>query len=602
MPVALPSAKNRYFAPIMGSFFCACALLFTGCASKPTPITETSVTELNNSHLLESASASLKAREFGNAALALQALQERPLTGQDKIEALLLNLELGLATGRVDEGRPLLQSLAELMDAANSNQEIRYSLLKAQYLEAVGQYLAAARERDFQAAILSGADAESNHELIFQDLMRVPEEEFNSLNSAQMAPQFAQWLQLAQISRNPRLALDELLAEVKRWQKSHPSHPGAQKLPGGLALLQDAANKRPTQVALLLPLSGPLAKTGAALRDGFMAAYYESLNKGFSVPKVQLYDSLQYPDINAAYSQAQLDGAQWLVGPVTKPDVQALSERDSLPLPTLALNYSDKTSDKTSAGPQNLYQFGLAAEDEAVQIADKAWGDGKRTVLALLPQGNWGERIYTAFKNRWLELGGTIADQRYYPNRPDYNPDVRALLNVNDSQQRYNTMRQILRQETEFEPSRRDDADWVFLVALPQQARQIKPTLAFNFAGDLPVYATSHLYSGEVQPNKDRDLNGIIFCDAPWLLQYSLLAQQVEKAVPGGQGSYARLYAMGVDAFRLLPRLKQLELLPYSQVFGSTGSLHLDAQRRIVRRTDCTQFAQGQPRQLSGRQ
>ena len=53
-------------------------------------------------------------------------------------------------------------------------------------------------------------------------------------------------------------------------------------------------------------------------------------------------------------------------------------------------------------------------------------------------KGNWGERIYTAFKNRWLELGGTIADQRYYPNRPDYNPDVRALLNVNDSQQRYN--------------------------------------------------------------------------------------------------------------------------------------------------------------------
>ena len=61
------------------------------------------------------------------------------------------------------------------MDAANSkSKKIRYSLLKAQYLEAIGQYFSRRTQRDFQAAILSGADAESNHELIFQDLMRVP--------------------------------------------------------------------------------------------------------------------------------------------------------------------------------------------------------------------------------------------------------------------------------------------------------------------------------------------------------------------------------------------------------------------------------------------
>src|SRR5690554_7108230 len=79
-------------------------------------------------------------------------------------------------------------------------------------------------------------------------------------------------------------------------------------------------------------------------------------------------------------------------------------------------------------------------------------------------------------------------------------------------------MRRLLRQSTEFEPRRRQDADWLFLVALPQQARQIKPTLAFNFASDLPVYSTSHVYSGEPNPSKDRDLNGIVFCDTPWLL------------------------------------------------------------------------------------
>ena len=61
----------------------------------------------------------------------------------------------------------------------------------------------------------------------------------------------------------------------------------------------------------------------------------------------------------------------------------------------------------------------------------------------------------------------------------------------------------------------------MFLAATPQQARQIKPTLAFQYAGDLPVYATSHLYTGTNNPTQDQDLNGIRFCETPWLLNPS---------------------------------------------------------------------------------
>ena len=161
-------------------------------------------------------------------------------------------------------------------------------------------------------------------------------------------------------------------------------------------------------------------------------------------------------------------------------------------------------------------------------------------------------------------------------------------------------MRQILRQETEFEPSRRDDADWVFLVALPQQARQIKPTLAFNFAGDLPVYATSHLYSGEVQPNKDRDLNGIIF-----VMPLATTIQPAGTASRKGRTRWPRQLrppvCHGRGCFPFVATAQTAGLLPYSQVFGSTGSLHLDAQRRIAPHR-LHPFAQGQPRQLSGRQ
>src|SRR5690606_20960939 len=109
--------------------------------------------------------------------------------------------------------------------------------------------------------------------------------------------------------------------------------------------------------------------------------------KDNTVPSVHIYDEAAFSNINEAYAQAQFDGAQWLIGPVNKDQVQQISEYEKLPLLTLALNYSDR--DKTDKLPDNLYQFGLAAEDEAIQIANQAWADGKRHALVLLPQGEW---------------------------------------------------------------------------------------------------------------------------------------------------------------------------------------------------------------------
>ena len=572
----------------------------SGCSSSPQQpslgIDESTVSQ-GTPALLAQIRQSLDGGEFRNAALQLQLLQERQLTPQQQISMNLLATRLHLAVNETDAAAERLDALSELMPYASVQQESDISLLRASWYEAMAQYLAAARERDFLSAALEGEVKAQNHEQIWQDLMNIGELEL--LEWAEKSPdtQFGEWLQLAAISRNPGLTLDEHLQAVTEWQKQHPLHPAAITLPGGLALLSDLAANRPSSVGLLLPLSGPLEKTGKAIRDGFMAAYYESLNKGYDTPQVTLYDSQLYRDTSLAYVQAMMDGTQWLVGPISKPHVQALQDKDSLPLPTLALNYGDRS--ETGTTPANLYQFGLAAEDEAVQIAEKAWADGLRRALVLAPEGNWGERIYAAFEERWLQLGGEIGEHRFYPNRQDYNPEIKALLNVDDSQSRYKLMRRLLQQPTEFEPRRREDVDWVFMVALPQQARQIKPTLAFNFAGDLPVYATSHVYSGEADSRKDRDLNGVRFCDVPWLLEPSELHTSVENAVPGGQGKYARLYAMGVDAFRLLGRIRQLEVFPSSQMFGSTGALMLDSERRIHRRTECTVFRSGKPRRLA---
>jgi hypothetical protein len=201
-----------------------------------------------------------------------------------------------------------------------------------------------------------------------------------------------------------------------------------------------------------------------------------------------------------AYGDALALDAEWVVGPLDKKQVNQLAKLDKLPLPTLALNYSDQ--DTIGEQPDDLYQFGLAAEDEARLIAERAYQLGHRRVLALAPDSAWGKRIYRAFEQRWLNLGGNVAEQRFYQQKKDYNPEIKALLNVDDSQKRYKVIRRLMRESMEFEPRRRQDADWVFLIALPKQGRQIRPMFDFNFAGDLPVFSTSHIYAGK--PNRKK--------------------------------------------------------------------------------------------------
>jgi outer membrane PBP1 activator LpoA protein len=149
------------------------------------------------------------------------------------------------------------------------------------------------------------------------------------------------------------------------------------------------------------------------------------------------------------------------------------------------------------------------------------------------------------------------------------------------------------------QPSRRQDIEFIFLAATPQQAQQIKPTLNFQYAGDVPVYATSHVYSASGDVNQYNDMNGIRFCETPWLLDSSdPLRQQVVAQWPQAAGSLGRLYAMGVDAYRLAPRLGQLKALPDSRIDGESGSLGMTQTQRVVRQLPWAQFVSGQVQRL----
>jgi hypothetical protein len=97
----------------------------------------------------------------------------------------------------------------------------------------------------------------------------------------------------------------------------------------------------------------------------------------------------------------------------------------------------------------------------------------------------------------------------------------------------------------------------------------------------------------------DRDMNDVKFSDMPWTLSKNDgIKKQIEKLWPDSSKKYMRLYALGVDAFNVIPELNRLRRNQFSSYQGETGLLYIDVNNRILRRLIWAQFVAGKPRVL----
>jgi uncharacterized protein len=330
---------------------------------------------------------------------------------------------------------------------------------------------------------------------------------------------------------------------------------------------------------------------------GFMGAHYTH-DEGTGKPVIRVYD---LGDNSAAawdqYMQAVQDGADLVIGPLDKEGVAVLVQHQKLPVPVLSLNYTDEVINP----PDNLYQFGLLPEDEARQVAERASLAGHQTAVALAPQGEWGERLLKAFRTRFKELGGEVLDvARYDAESTDYSTPIKDVLGIDSSEERNSQLRALLKRDLQFEPNHRPDADMVFMVALPREARLLRPQLRFHYASDLPVYATSHIYTGIEDLASDRDINGVIYCDMPWTMEGAnpkpQLRARLDSLFPQASQQLPRLTALGFDAYQVIDYLKRLAERPYERYAGLTGNLYMDELGRIHRELKWAQFVDGEPR------
>jgi hypothetical protein len=459
------------------------------------------------------------------------------------------------------------------------------------------RYFLSARERVQLDPLLTDPEARlENQFAIWSALNSLTDGELQELRTAPPPDTLSGWMELVELTRL-YLQQPEALAEViPHWQQRYTGHPAGVAFIAKLLETMQVAGKPPEHIALLLPLGGGLASAAAAVRDGIIAAYYDTPEASLR-PQLSIYDSGDTPDTAlAAYQQAVAAGAGFVIGPLRKNAIELLATQPQLSVPTLALNQSE-TPGLTTPG---LYQFGLAPEDEAREVARLAWRDGHTRCIALLPDDDWGERVYAAFAEEWQQLGGVILETaRYDSKQTDHGRIISAVLNLDSSKERHQRLTRQLGQQLEFEPRRRQDVDFVFLLASPGQARLIRPQLSFYHATALPVYATSRVYSGHPDASKDADMNGIVFCDMPWELETGSHWEHLQRAIdthwPGQANRYGRLYALGIDAFRVIPYISELGGGMFGSYHGVTGNLSMDSSGQISRTLRCARFRQGLP-------
>lgn len=295
-------------------------------------------------------------------------------------------------------------------------------------------------------------------------------------------------------------------------------------------------------IALLLPVdSSTFRRHAEALRDGFMAAAQIP-----DPPKIliRVYAVGEDPrQAAASYQQAVNTGARLVVGPLLRGAVNAIAAGDT-PVPTLLLNAPDG-----AAAKPNLYVISLQVEADARQAARLAYRDGRRSALTVVSDSPVLRRAHQAFVEAFTQLGGKHAGEFRYAVSPAEIDRLREAAASNA-------------------------ADMAFLALDARQARSVRAAL-----DALPLYASSQTYSAD--PVLSAGLAGIRILDMPWLTQRDHAAVAIYPRQNYGDADLERLYALGIDAWRigqaLLARHTDISL------DGVTGKLTLGRDRRFTR-------------------
>lgn len=315
-------------------------------------------------------------------------------------------------------------------------------------------------------------------------------------------------------------------------------------------------------IALLLPLRSPSFGSAAeVVRQGFVTA---AMREKALPLVIKIYATTDDPlDILMSYREALYAGAIMVVGPLTRDGVSALASSRFVTVPTLTLNSADNENDRFM--PSNLYLFGLQMENEASQVAELAAKENRSHAIIINTNTALSTRLTVAFAEKWRQnnIYGSSESLLF-----DDNP---AFLST-------------LRKHTE------GNETVVFLALDAKKSRLLRSYLSPS----TPTYATSQIFIGNEEVLFNHDLNNTKFMDMPWLLQPDHPAVMAYKHLDTAMSKdQERLYALGIDAYRLMSMMLYAHAAYEISLDGVTGYIHFVPPNQFVRESIPAKFENG---------
>ena len=523
----------------------------------------------------------LAARRPMEARQLLRDLRPRDLPAEDGLRLTLAQAELALLDRDPDTATWLLDQISDQIPPSLRS---RYQLLR----QRLGQAPEDGAVEALDALSEALDDQALEPELALAVLIDVRLASLETLAADPRQPAALRpWLDLARTARAALLDADRLAVDLRDWETRHPDldYTAADALEwlNAWRTLQDP----PQRIALILPRSdSSLARPGRAVRDGLISRW-TGMSHQRRPELLFFYIGDGADEVIDAWYAAREAGADQVIGPLQRNHVDRLLELGDTSVPILLLNHP--------AEPEALHRFpglvasyGLTPEEEAELVAARALVEGFSRALVLRQDSEWGERVGEAFGRSFRAGDGRIVRDMLYPaGRVDYSILLEVLLELDRSRERSERLARTLGTPVEAESAPRTDADFIFLGARAGDARALRPQLNFFGAGDLPVLATSHVLDGAPDARRNQDLDNVLLPVAPWFLGNGagtdprLLA---EARYPDlDNPALSRLFALGADAFDLLPWLGRMRDDPDLYLAGLTGRLRLLEPGRIER-------------------
>lgn len=570
----------------------AMALLLTGCPSLiGTDSASYDEVSLSSSEYLRKAEQSLGEQKVDYQVLAARAyLKEGQVSkAQSTIESLpaelsdaqrnsgmLVAAEIELAKRNNQQTAALLNRLP--VNKLKSSEQARFYQARIQITDKRNTY---ALLRDYIALEIVTPTNERKQNVInasWNELISIPAEQLDRMQANSNEPTLAGWLELARIYQQNKGNTQQIKEMLNRWVIQNPNNPYSRLMPTPMANLLGFTTEQAGQIALLLPLSGQAQIFGQAIEAGFMAAMTEDNSNHV---QVTIYDTStqSVPAIIKQIESTNVPTA--IIGPLLKQEVeQAINTPTSLDI--LALNQPQQTK-----ALNNICYFALSPEDEAKDAARYMKANGHLLPLLILPQSNLGDRVAKAFENEWIALGGEGALTTRYYNEVGLSESLNNRTGIRLTGVPV-TPGKIL--------TSGQDVDAVYILGNRNELTLIRAMINMeprNKVHANAMYSSSRSNMAEADPDFRIEMEGLRFSEIPLLA--GIDNRKLNQAMQAFNNDYSqvRLYALGMDAWKLANRFSELKSLPNFELQGYTGKLTTETDCEVIRQLTWLEYRQG---------